>query len=65
MTDGEQRSELHTGDRRLRERYRAQRQQQWDVLRGDLLRLGVPLLRASTDQAPIDLLQPFYGDRRR
>lgn len=65
VTDGTQRSELHTGDRQLRQRYRHELQQQRDVLRSDLLRLGVPLLQASTDQPPFGLLQQYYGERRR
>jgi hypothetical protein len=31
----------------------------------DLLRLGIPLLGASTDRAPFGLLQQYYGDPRR
>jgi uncharacterized protein (DUF58 family) len=65
VTNGTQRSELHTGDRQLRQRYRDQSQHQREVLRNTLLRLGIPLLQASTDQAPVGLLLQFYGDRRR
>lgn len=65
VTDGTQRSELHTADRHLRQRYHDQLREQREVLRSDLLRLGVPLLQASTDQAPFGLLLQFYGDRRR
>jgi uncharacterized protein (DUF58 family) len=65
VTDGAQRSELHTADRHLRQRYHDQLHQQREALRTDLLRLGVPLLQASTYQAPFGLLLQFYGDRRR
>ena len=30
-----------------------------------LVRLGIPLLQASTDRAPFPLLQQFYGEARR
>ena len=36
-----------------------------EVRFNDLLRLGVPLLQASTDQPPFALLQQYYGERRR
>jgi len=65
VTNGSERSELHTGDRGLRLSYRLQHQQQQALLRSDLLRLGVPLLQAATDQAPFDLLQRYYGEKRR
>jgi uncharacterized protein (DUF58 family) len=64
VTDGEQRSELHTADRRLRQRYRSRLKEQRENLSQDLLRLGVPLLQASTDRAPFGLLQEYYGERR-
>ena len=65
VTNGVERSELHTGDRRLRSAYHHRLQQQRDLLRSDLLRLGIPLLLASTDQPPFDLLKNYYGDTRR
>ncbi len=65
VTNGSARSELHTGDHQLRRDYRLRLQQQRDLLRTDLLRLGVPLLQASTDQPPFSLLKNYYGDTRR
>lgn len=65
VTDGTERSELYTGDQQLRRRYQTQSQEQRDWLRNDLLKLGVPLLQASTDQSPFTLLQKYYGDARR
>jgi hypothetical protein len=65
VTDGTQRSELHTADRKLREAYSQRAKTQKDTLSRDLLRLGIPLQQASTDLAPFSLLQQFYGDRRR
>jgi uncharacterized protein (DUF58 family) len=65
VTDGEVRSELHTADKFLRERFRAAQHAQQAALAGDLLRLGIPLLDAATDQSPVNLLQTYYGEPRR
>jgi len=65
VTDGTQRSELHTGNRALRKTFRDEFQQQRTLLSRDLLRLGIPLLQAGTDRAPFTLLQEFYGEQRR
>ena len=65
VTNGNERSELYTGDRQLRREYRHRLQQQRELLRHDLLRLGVPLLMASTDQPPFTLLKNYYGETRR
>lgn len=65
VTNGRERSEMHTGDRLLRQRYQDQLRERRTVLRSDLLRLGVPLLQASTDHSPFDLLLQYYGDKRR
>jgi uncharacterized protein (DUF58 family) len=64
VTDGEQRSELQTADRRLRQRYREQFEGQRESLSRDLMRLGIPLLQAATNRAPFGLLQDYYGDCR-
>lgn len=64
VTDGKQRSELQTADRRLRQRYRKQFKGQRESLSRDLMRLGIPLLQATTDRAPFGLLQDYYGERR-
>ena len=65
VTDGEQRSELHTGDSKLRATYRENFQRQRRQLSRDLMRLGIPLLQATTPQSPFTLLQGYYGDTRR
>jgi uncharacterized protein (DUF58 family) len=65
VTNGSDRSELHTADRHLRQHYQEAYQQQRETLSQDLLRLGIPMLTATTDQAPFSLLQKYYGDRRR
>ena len=65
VTNGSERSELHTADRKLRRAYHHRFQQHQDLLSQDLLRLGIPMLQATTDRAPFTLLQQFYGDPRR
>ena len=65
VTNGTERSELYTADRKLRRTYEQRFQQQRELLSQDLLRLGIPLMQASTDSAPFSLLQQFYGDTRR
>ena len=65
VTNGSERSELYTADRRIRQRYHSHYQQQSEQLSSDLLRLGIPMLSARTDQAPFALLQKYYGDSRR
>ncbi len=65
VTDGQQRSELQTGDRNARKRYRDEFEQRSAQLGETFQRLGIPLLRASTDTSPFDVLQTYYGERRR
>lgn len=65
VTNGSERSELYTGDRKLRDTYREHFQQNRNLLSHDLQRLGIPMLQASTDRAPFSVLQQFYGEQRR
>ena len=65
VTDGDARSELNTADRSLQREYQLAMTLRQDTLKKDLLKLGVPLLAASTDEAPFSLLQTFYGEQRR
>ena len=65
VTNGQERSELHTADRTLRLDYSHRQQQRHELFRNHLLSLGVPLLSASTEQSPYSLLQKYYGDTRR
>lgn len=65
VTDGSERSELDTAERALRAAYRDRALQQRERLSTDFLKLGIPLLQASTDRAPFSLLQSYYGDARR
>ena len=65
VTNGNERSELYTADKGLRSAYSERAQQQREQLSKDFLKLGIPLLQASTESAPFSLLQTFYGDQRR
>ncbi|MCB1706074.1 MAG: DUF58 domain-containing protein [Halioglobus sp.] len=65
VTNGSERSELQTGDRHLRDSYHQRQLRRQALLSEDLVRLGVPLLHASTDMPPFALLQTYFGDRRR
>lgn len=65
VTDGQQRSELNTADRKLRREYRESFEQRQQQLHEIMQRLGIPVLNAHTHEAPFTLLQKYYGDRRR
>ena len=65
VTDGKARSELATNDRRLRQAYRTDWEEREQSLGNHMQKLGIPLIRASTDQAPFSLLQTYYGEARR
>jgi len=65
VTNGEQRSELQTSNKALRAEYHSRYTLRQEALSADLQRLGIPLLQASTDEAPFDLLQQYYGNSRR
>ena len=65
VTNGEQRSELHTADRKLRSAYRSHFQERSMLVARDFQRLGIPILQGMTDAAPFSLLGQYYGDPRR
>jgi uncharacterized protein (DUF58 family) len=65
VTDGQSRSELDTADRALRQAYHDRYREQRELLAREMLRLGIPMLAASTHRAPFPLLQQFYGEPRR
>ena len=65
VTNGEQRSELNTGDRLLRRAFSDAFERRQQELNRIMQRLGVPVLQATTDSAPFSLLQTYYGDSRR
>lgn len=63
VSDGQQQVELDTGDPRLRARYQALREHEERLLQETLGRLGIPLLKASTRESPLLLLQSCFGSR--
>lgn len=65
VTDGDRRIGLNTAARVLRKRYRDEDEARRSYLYGELRRLGIPLLDASTNTSPFLLLQRYYGDKRR
>lgn len=65
VTNGEHRSELQTSNKALRKEYRTRFTQRREVLSHNLQRLGIPLLQASTNEAPFQILQQYYGSSQR
>lgn len=64
VTDGRGRASLDTADVRLRREFRQRFEAARSQLSSDLLRLGIPLLEATTDTPPYDILKTYYGGRR-
>lgn len=65
VTDGLQRSSMFTGDNALRKQYQTDRENQLQTLRNQLSQLGIPFIRISTDNSPLNTLQTFYGKLER
>jgi uncharacterized protein (DUF58 family) len=65
VTDGQQRSELQTGDRNARKRYALEYAEQKEELSLQFGRLGIPLIEAMTHESPYQVLQTYYGEKRR
>jgi len=65
ITDGSNKLQIHTGDKTLRKRYAALHEQRLHALSEQMLQLGIPLIRLSTDIAPLTALQPYYGRQQR
>jgi uncharacterized protein (DUF58 family) len=64
VTDGQQRSRLHTGDNSLRSAFSARFNNAVQQLRTDYGQLGIPLIEASTAESPLKRLHTYYGDPR-
>lgn len=64
VTDGRARCELDTSERMLRERHTQAVHAQRDALESMLKRLGIPLIDAHTDQAPLHTLKQYFGSGR-
>ena len=65
VTDGARRCQLHTADRGLRQRFQSRHEALQQRLSTDFLRLGIPLLNIRTSDAPVALLQTYYGESRK
>jgi uncharacterized protein (DUF58 family) len=64
VTDGRSRADLDTASPALQQRFASEFSARLERYREQLLRLGVPLLEASTQQAPLTLLRKIYGDHK-
>jgi len=64
ISNGQQRNLIHTGDRRLRENYSQHFSSRLESLHQQLAKLGIPLIEACTNQAPLQRLLHFYSARR-
>jgi uncharacterized protein (DUF58 family) len=62
VTDGRDRVALDTADPALRSRYARDFELRREAYREQFQRLGIPMLDASTDNAPLALLRRVYGD---
>lgn len=65
VSDGQQRTLIHTGSHRARQRYRDHFDEQLHLLHQQLGKLGIPLIEVGTDQAPLSRLLHFYGSSTR
>lgn len=64
VTDGRSRTHLDTSAAALRASFAQEFEIRLEFCRERLLRLGVPLIQASTQQAPLNLLRQVYGDSK-
>lgn len=64
ISNGQQRNQIHTGDKAVRERYSQHFSTKLETLHQQLGKLGIPLIEASTDQAPLQRLLHYYSARR-
>ena len=65
VTNGQERSELNTSNKTVRQRFEREVEIHNQMLQHDMQRLGIPLLKARTDESPFNLLQRFYGSQKR
>jgi len=65
VTDGRQNADLFTGDNLLRRTFRDRFTSHLEKLHSDYGELGIPVLELSTAEAPLQHLQPYYGDSRK
>ena len=60
VTDGIGRTDLQTGSRSIRQAFTERFEQEIGDLQTQYGQLGIPVIKASTDQSPLALLQSFY-----
>ncbi len=61
VTDGNQRSQIHTGSNQAQKNYTQHFEQKQQQLKQQLGKLGIPLIEVSTEQAPLQHLLRYYG----
>ena len=61
VTDGQQRTMIHTSDASVRQHYQEHFEHYQHNLKQQLGKLGIPLIPIGTDQAPLQALQQYYG----
>ena len=64
VTDGSSRARLETGVADIRERFSDEFDRRFFELRDHYGRLGIPVIRATTADAPLGLLQSYFGEER-
>lgn len=65
VTDGNQRSQIHTGSDQTRQNYMQHFAAKQQALKQQLGKLGIPLIKVSTEQAPLQHLYRYYGTATR
>ncbi len=61
VTDGNQRSQIHTGSHIAQQNYMQHFEDKQQELKQQLGKLGIPLIEVSTEQAPLQHLLRYYG----
>lgn len=64
VSDGNQRSQIDTGNSAARQRYEDHFEQRLAQLHHQLAKLGIPLIEVGTHEAPLQRLLHYYGARR-
>lgn len=65
VTDGNDRTLLDTGSKHARREFQQLYETRFTELQDNYGRLGIPVIEASTEQAPLDILASYYGCRER
>ncbi len=61
VTNGQQRQQIHTGGKALRQHYAQQCQLKQQQLQQAMSQRGIPLIQISTEQPPLQKLLQYYG----